>query len=144
MVLATWFGSGYSPIAPGTAGTVAAIPLYLLLSTLSVVPYICLTVLFIIASCMIASRAVRITGIHDPGIVVIDEVAGYLVTMTGGEPTLLKVAIGFLLFRVMDVLKPFPANLIDSRLSGGVGVVMDDVAAGVYAALLLHLLARWL
>jgi len=143
MILATWFGSGYSPVAPGTAGTLAAIPFYLLLSPLPIVPYLSLTILFIIVSSLVASRADLITGCHDPKIVVIDEVAGYLVTMTGVDPTPRTIVIGFFLFRFFDVLKPFPANVIDARVPGGAGVVLDDVAAGIYAAVALHLLARW-
>lgn len=141
MLLATWFGSGRSPVAPGTAGTAAAIPLYLLVSGLPLFLYLAFTVLFILFSIAVASRAEAILGCHDHGSLVIDEVAGFLVAMAGSHPSLITVMAGFFLFRLFDVVKPFPAGWIDRNLPGGAGVVLDDVAAGAYAGLVMHLLA---
>lgn len=144
MLLATWFGSGRSPVAPGTAGTAAAIPLYLLVSRLPLSGYLLFTILFTLFSIVVASRAEEILGCHDHGSLVIDEVAGFLVTMAGSTPGLTQMALGFVLFRIFDVLKPFPAGWIDRTIPGGAGVVLDDVAAGVYACLVMHLVARFL
>lgn len=144
-ILATWFGSGLSPVAPGTAGTLAAIPLYLLLSSVSLPVYLAFTLAFTLLACWVSGRAQTIYNASDPGRIVIDEVAGYLVTMAAsGPPTLLTVLAGFLLFRIFDIIKPFPARLIDRRMKNGCGVVLDDIVAGIYAWLGLQLLGRFM
>lgn len=143
-VLATWFGSGCAPIAPGTFGTLAAIPLYLLVSGFSLPLYIGFLLLFTLFACWVAGRAEELFGRHDAGQIVIDEVVGYLTTMVAVTPTIVHIAAGFFLFRLFDILKPPPARQIDRFMLSGTGVVLDDSAAGVYACLCLHLLSRWL
>ncbi len=142
-VLATWFGSGLSPVAPGTFGTAAAIPLYLLLARLPLPWYLAFLVIFSVAACWVADRAETIYERHDPGLIVIDEVAGFILTMAGVAFGWKEILAGFLLFRFFDVVKPFPARTIDRRMKNGCGVVLDDLAAGVYACLALHLLTRF-
>ncbi len=140
-VLGTWFGCGRFPHAPGTAGTLGAVPLYLLLR-----PYDRLTVLgaataIALVGVWAASEMIHITKQKDPQIVVIDEVAGVLITLSVSAPTWTSLAAGVVLFRIFDQFKPWPARALES-LPGGWGVVMDDVAAGVWGALALALLQR--
>jgi phosphatidylglycerophosphatase A len=144
VVLATWGGCGFSPFAPGTVGTLGAIPLYLLLARLPLAAYLGATLLLTVLACWVAGRAQEIYGEHDPGKIVIDEVAGYLVTMAGMPLSWQGVVAGFFLFRLFDIVKPPPARLIDQRLTSGTGVVLDDIVAGLYACACLHLLARFL
>jgi phosphatidylglycerophosphatase A len=144
VLAATWFGTGFSPVASGTVGTVGAIPLYLLLTRLPLLPYLAVTALFTLAACWISGAAERMFQEQDSGKIVIDEVAGFLVTMTGVTATWQTVLAGFLLFRFFDIVKPPPARYFDRRMKNGYGVVLDDVAAGVYACLTLHLAARFM
>jgi phosphatidylglycerophosphatase A len=143
ILLATWFGSGYAPVASGTVATAAAIPLQLALALLLPGPWrlpgqIAAIVLLSLAGIYAAGVLERRLGRHDPSEAVIDEVAGYLVTMFLVPPTILTVACGFLLFRIFDIVKPWPAGPAE-RLGGGLGIMADDLMCGVYACLLLHL-----
>lgn len=144
IIFATWWGTGYSPLASGTVGTLAAIPLYLLLARLPLLPYLLVLLPLTAFSCWVSGRAEAIFNEKDSGKIVIDEVVGYLVTMTGAPISWKSVAVGFLLFRFFDVAKVPPANVIDRHLKNGYGVVLDDVVAGVYACVALHLLVRFL
>jgi phosphatidylglycerophosphatase A len=136
----TWssfFGSGYFPVAPGTAGTAAAIPLWWLLSH-PLVPwwaYLAATALVTWTGILAADRAGRYYGVADSGHIVIDEVAGYLITMALLPRVWWLGLVGFAFFRVTDVLKPPPARFfdVDPRWKNGKGVVLDDVFAGVWA-----------
>lgn len=141
-VLATWFGCGRVPIAPGTAGTLGAIPLYLLLRPCG--PAVVLGVAIALAAVGVwaADQVIARTGLKDPQIVVIDEVVGVLVTLAASAPTWTSLALGFVLFRVFDQWKPWPARQLES-LHGGWGVVMDDVAAGAWGAAALGALRVW-
>ena len=141
---ATWWGSGYSPIASGTVGTLAAIPLYLLLCRLQVLTYVLLLIPLIFISSWLSGRAEQIFNEKDSRKIVIDEVVGYLVTMIGVSPSFTAITLGFFLFRFFDIVKVPPANIIDRRMENGFGVVLDDVAAGIYACLMLHLLLRFI
>lgn len=144
LIMSTWFGSGLFPVASGTVGTAAAIPFYLLLANAPVTAYIAITVAFTIFSCWIAGRAEEIFLQHDSGKIVIDEVAGYLVTMIGVTLSWQTVVAGFLLFRFFDITKIPPARYFDRSVKSGVGVVLDDVVAGIYSCICLHLLMRFL
>ena len=138
-LLASGFYTGFLPVAPGTFGTAAAVPLYLLFSTLpSVGHYLGAVALFIVLACVTADRAERLWGEKDCQKIVIDEWAGFLVTMTGVSPGLLSVTAGFVIFRILDIAKPFPLRRLERLIPGGAGVVADDVGAGVYGCLLLH------
>lgn len=143
-LLATWGGTGFSPVASGTVGTLGAIPFYLLLARLPLSLYLVVTVLFFLFASWVSGRAEEIFNEKDSGKIVIDEVAGYLVTMVGAAADLKSVIIGFFLFRLFDIIKPPPARYFDRRMKNGWGVVLDDVAAGVYACLALHLILRFI
>lgn len=140
--LATWGGSGYAPVASGTFGTLAAIPFYLLLAHLSPPLYLLTLTAFFFLACWVSGRAEIIFQEQDCGKIVIDEVVGYLVTMTAIPLDWRYVVAGFFLFRFFDIAKIPPARWFDRQLKNGYGVVLDDVAAGVYSWLSLWLLAR--
>lgn len=143
-ILATGFGSGFAPLAPGTAGTLVGIPLYLLFSVLPW-PIRLITVLaFTCLSWHVADEAEKLFGRKDAQCIVIDEIAGLQWTLFLVAPTVFHVALGFALFRLFDIVKPFPARLFQERLPGGCGVVADDLAAGIYANLSLQVLILWL
>ncbi len=137
--IATGAYSGYSPFASGTVGTLAAIPLYLLISGLDPLVYLLFLLLFLPLSFWSAGEAERIFGKKDSGKIVIDEIIGYLVTMFMLPGGVIYIVAGFLLFRFFDITKIFPANAAE-RMGGGPGVVMDDVVAGIYANLSLRLI----
>jgi phosphatidylglycerophosphatase A len=144
ILIATWWGTGYSPIASGTVGTLAAIPLYLLMAGVPLPYYLLLLIPLVLFSCWVSGQAETIFNEKDSGKIVIDEVVGYLVTMTGASPSWGSVILGFFLFRFFDIVKVPPANIIDRRLKNGCGVVLDDVVAGMYACAMLHLLPRFI
>jgi phosphatidylglycerophosphatase A len=133
-VLATWFGCGHVPYAPGTAGTLGAIPLYLLLRPMGHVAVFASAVVITAIGIWAADHVARDLGTKDPQIVVIDEVAGVLLTLSVAPPTWPALAAGVILFRVFDQTKPWPARTAERRLPGGWGIVLDDVAAGVWGA----------
>jgi phosphatidylglycerophosphatase A len=141
---ATWGGTGFSPFASGTVGTLGAIPLYLVLAQLPLPLYLLSTVAFTLFACWVSGHAEEVFGEHDSGKIVIDEVAGYLVTMAGVTLSWQAVLAGFFLFRLFDITKPQPARWFDRSLKNGYGVVLDDVAAGLYACAATHLLMRFL
>jgi phosphatidylglycerophosphatase A len=136
--LALGFGSGLAAKAPGTFGTLAAIPLYLLMTNLSQPWYIGLTLLSVLAGCYICGKAAEDMGVHDHGAIVWDEVAGLLITMTAAPVSGLWLAVGFVLFRFFDILKPWPIRWLDAKIHGGFGIMIDDVLAGVFAFLCLQ------
>ena len=142
VLTATWFGTGLSPFAPGTVGTLGAIPLYLALVRLPFPLYLATLVAFVFLSAWVAGMAQDLYGAKDPGKIVIDEVAGYLVTMAGAPADWQSVILGFLLFRFFDVVKVPPARFFDRQVKSGWGVVLDDVVAGLYACAALHLILR--
>ena len=140
LLLATGFGSGYSPVGPGTAGTVVGVVLYLLLKDLSPFVYGITVVTFIFCASWVSTEAAIDLGTKDPQRVVIDEIAGYLVTMAFVPFSWKAVLIGFVLFRIFDITKPFPARWIERHAPAGWGIVGDDVMAGVYANIGLQIL----
>jgi phosphatidylglycerophosphatase A len=139
-VLATWFGIGFSPLAPGTLGTLAALPLYFALrgfgSSVVLAAAIVLGLAGVWASGVVAAHV----GKEDPQIVVIDEVAGVLVALAFAPPTVAGFVLAVVLFRVFDMTKPFPARAAE-RLPGGWGIVVDDIAAGLWSAAITRLIA---
>jgi phosphatidylglycerophosphatase A len=138
MFLATGFCIGNIPFAPGSFGSLIGLPLSFALTGISLAPAVLCTLLFIFFAVYIADVAEKILEQNDPGCIVIDEAAGMMVTLTGLPFNPITVVIGFVLFRVLDILKPFPIRNLDKRVPGGWGVVADDVAAGVVANLLLR------
>jgi len=142
-LIAFGFGSGLAPKAPGTFGTLVAIPLYLLLEPLSLTNFLIVLIILSLVSFYIAGKSAQLLGVHDHGGIVIDEICGYLVTMALAPSGWQWIIIGFILFRIFDILKPWPINLLDKNVSGGIGIVLDDLMAGIYALLSLELIV-WL
>lgn len=141
MLCATVLGVGYSPVMPGTMGTLAAVPIAYAVMGLGA-PALWLTTAVVTgAGTWAAGRYCERTGTHDNQRVVIDEVAGYLLTMSLVPRTAGNLALGFLLFRVLDIAKPWPIRLVDRRVRGGFGVMADDLLAGAVGAVVLRLLA---
>jgi phosphatidylglycerophosphatase A len=143
-LLALGFGSGLLPKAPGTAGTVVGIPVFLLLQPLGWSWYLAVTALLFLAGIGICAHTAARLGVHDHPGIVWDEIVGYLVTMTLAPAGWLWIAIGFALFRLFDVLKPWPIRWFDRRVHGGFGIMLDDLVAGLFAAGVLQLLAVYL
>jgi len=141
--VATGFGSGLVPFAPGTAGTIVGIPIYLAFSRLSWILYFVLVVAFTSLACYVSNQAERMFGEKDTSRIVIDEMVGFQWTMFLVAPTVLHVFIGFILFRLFDILKVFPAGYFHRRLPGGYGVVIDDVVAGMYANIAFLLIIKF-
>lgn len=141
--LAFGFGTGLSPKAPGTIGTLAAVPLFLLMSQFSLIIYTIVLIILILLSFYIAGKSAELLGIHDHGGIVIDEICGYLVTMLLAPVSWQAMLLGFVLFRFFDIFKPWPIKQLDQSISGGVGIVVDDLMAGIYALLSLQLIL-WL
>ncbi|WP_329602082.1 phosphatidylglycerophosphatase A family protein [Sansalvadorimonas verongulae] len=140
-LLAFGFGSGLAPKAPGTFGTLAAIPFYLLLQYLSLPLYLLVVVVASVVGITICGRTSKDLGVHDHGGIVWDEFCGFWVTMIAAPTGWLWVAIGFILFRMFDIWKPWPIDLVDREMDGGSGIMVDDLIAGVYALICLQLLA---
>jgi phosphatidylglycerophosphatase A len=135
-VIAVWFGCGHMPYIPGHTGALGAIPLYLLLRPHGPLAVAGAAVVITLIGFWAAGRVEARLGFKDPQIVVVDEVAGVLTTWIAAPPTTLALIVGFLAFRIFDVLKPWPARAAE-RLNGGPGVMLDDVAAGLWGAAVL-------
>ncbi|MHA6963304.1 phosphatidylglycerophosphatase A family protein [Zobellella denitrificans] len=143
-LLALGFGSGLSPVMPGTMGTLAAIPLYLLVQGLPLWAYLGLLVLGFVAGIKICEAATRAIGRHDHGAIVWDEIIGFGITMIAAPAGWGWIAAGFVLFRFFDIVKPWPIRWFDRRVHGGVGIMLDDVIAGLFALACLQGLAAFL
>ncbi|TFG91879.1 MAG: phosphatidylglycerophosphatase A [Syntrophobacterales bacterium] len=142
-IAATGLGSGLSPLAPGTAGTLVGVLVYMVFSRFSWPLYLLSVVAFSLFAVYVSWEAERIYNEKDPPRIVIDEIAGLLVAMFLVTPTLWHVFWGFILFRAFDIIKPFPIRLCEQKFPGGYGVVGDDIVAGVYANIMLLLLVRF-
>jgi len=139
LFLAFGFGSGLAKKAPGTLGTLAAVPVYWAFAQTGIVAYSLLTVAVTIAGIWICDIAAKKLGEHDFGGIVWDEIAGYLITLWLVPFSWQAMVVGFLLFRVFDIIKPWPIKWVDQRVEGGFGIMLDDVLAGVFAGFLLLL-----
>ena len=137
--LALGFGSGLVPRAPGTAGTVVAIPVYLALQSLPLHLYLPLVAALFLVGIPICAHTAQRLGVHDHPGIVWDEIVGYLVTMTFAPPGWLWVVAGFVLFRFFDIVKPWPISWCDRKVEGGFGIMLDDLLAGMMAAGVLQL-----
>jgi phosphatidylglycerophosphatase A len=142
--LAFGFGSGASPVAPGTAGTALAVLIYLLLPTMNVVSYSLFVLASLIMGIWLCGKTSRDLGVHDHGGIVWDEFTGFWLTMLMAPPGWIYVVAGFLLFRFFDIVKPWPIRWVDRQVHGGLGIMMDDVLAGLMAMVCLQLLAVWI
>ena len=141
-VLAFGFGSGLAPKAPGTAGTVLAVFIYLALAPLPLLYYIGVCGILFLAGIWICGRASRDLAVHDHGGIVFDEIVGFLVVMIALPPTWPWIAAGFVLFRIFDIAKPWPIGWLDRRVRGGLGIMLDDLLAALAAWALLQLAFR--
>lgn len=142
--LAFGLGSGASPWAPGTAGTLAAVPLYFLLAQLPLPYYLAMLLITFVIGCWLCGKTSADLGVHDHGGIVWDEFVGYWITMLALPVSWSWALAGFVLFRFFDILKPWPIRWIDTKVQGGFGIMLDDVLAAVYAGALLHLAYYWL
>jgi phosphatidylglycerophosphatase A len=139
LFLAQGFGSGRLPWAPGTFGTLPGVVLYLLLAGLALGPYLAVTAVLLLIGIPLCGRAARTLGRTDPPSVVWDEIVGYLITMIAIAPSWPAVVAGFAAFRLFDIWKPWPIGWIDRQVGGGLGIMLDDVVAGLMALALMHL-----
>lgn len=138
--IAFGFGAGTMPFAPGTFGTLLAIPFYLLIARLPLMYYFTFVLIFTVISVWLCERVHRQIGEHDHPGVTIDEFAGFFITMINAPLGAIWVILGFLLFRFFDIVKPWPIRLLDEKITNGFGTVIDDVIAGVYAFFILQLI----
>lgn len=138
--LAFGFGSGVFPKAPGTAGTVAAILPWFFLAQLDVLSYLVVLLLAILLGIYLCEKSSKDLGVHDHPGIVWDEFCGFWLTMVAIPFSWQWLVAGFLLFRFFDILKPWPINWLDKKVHGGLGIMLDDLLAGVYAWLILQLL----
>lgn len=138
--LAFGFGSGLIPIAPGTWGTLAAIPLYLLINSQTAATYLIITILAFIAGIWICHKVSTDLGLNDYSGIVWDEIVGYLLTMYKAPFDIKWMIIGFLLFRLFDIWKPQPIRYIEQNINGGLGVMLDDILAAIPAWLIMQCL----
>jgi phosphatidylglycerophosphatase A len=146
LFLASGVYTGYMPVASGTFGTLVAIPLFWLFapwSDISAALVVLTWVAAVALACWIADRAEKLLDEHDSGVIVIDEIVGYLGATLFLPPTWEYTILAFFVFRALDVIKPFPANWIDQKMPGGAGVVLDDVVSGLYSNVVTRLIAAW-
>ena len=143
MFIATGCYSGYLPKAPGTWGSLVGLVQYSLLHTLSLPVYLAVVAGLFVVGSFVAGEAEKILDNRDPGVVVIDEIVGILIAMIAVPLTPLTMVLGFVLFRIFDILKPFPVNFFDQRFHGGLGIMLDDVIAGIYSLIILQLLVHF-
>lgn len=143
-VVAFGFGAGHAPFAPGTAGTLVAVPIYLLLRETGLPIYLAVVAAMFAFGVWCCGVTERDLGAEDAPGIVWDEIVGYLIAMIAAPAGWEWIVAGFVLFRLFDIVKPFPIRLIDRRVGGGLGVMLDDALAGVFAALVLQLGAWFL
>ena len=143
---------GYSPFAPGTFGTLWGIPVafaitLLIPSSMGLYAAMALQAAIIailtIIAIIVAGGAAKVLNAKDPGLIVCDEIVGFCVAAFMVELTLINIILVFILFRIFDILKPLPVSLIDKKVEGGLGIVLDDIAAGVYANIAAHIIISY-
>ncbi|GHF81030.1 phosphatidylglycerophosphatase A family protein [Thalassotalea marina] len=138
--LALGFGSGLAPKAPGTFGTLAAIPIFLLMSVLAAPIYAIVVLVMATAGIYICGKAAQDAGVHDHPAIVWDEIVGFVITMFLIPVSWHSVLVGFILFRIFDIFKPWPISWLDKNCHGGLGIMLDDIAAGFAALAVMHLI----
>ena len=138
--LATGCFTGFLPLVPGTWGTFAAIPLVILVHRVDLILQGIIALVFVTAAAWVAGKAEILLGELDPRPIVIDEMAGFLISLLWLPLNPLTVCLGFGLFRLFDIVKPPPISSVEKRMRGGWGVVIDDVLAGVFTNAVLRLL----
>ena len=143
LFIATGFGSGYLPIAPGTWGSLVGVALWFALRNLETIPYLGVIAGIFVVGTFCAGATEKIVDRADPGLVVVDEIVGQLLALLAVPHHPVAVLLAFLTFRVFDIVKPFPAGWLDRHLHGGLGIMLDDVVAGLYSFLVLQLVWRF-
>ena len=138
--LASGLGLGYAPLIPGTFGSLLGIGIYYFAGRLEIWAYLAFLLLFFLFSVLVSEKAEKILLTHDPQIITIDEVVGYLITMLTFPTSWKWLLVGFIAFRFFDIIKPWPGSYFDIHSKGGLYTVMDDVIAGIYANVLLQIL----
>ena len=138
--LAFGFGSGLAKKAPGTWGTLVAIPIFLLICALPWWAYLMVTLCVTLFGIWLCGASSKALGVHDHPGIVWDEIAGFLITMIAVPVSWLTILLGFALFRLFDIWKPWPISLLDRHVDGGLGIMLDDIFAGVFAAISLQLI----
>ena len=136
------FGSGLMPVAPGTFGTVVAMPLYWLLSDLALWWYLLVAASMFVVGIYLCGRTAKELGVEDHPGIVWDEIVGYLVTMIAAPSGWPWMMVGFVLFRLFDILKPWPIGFIDRRIKGGLGIMLDDILAGVFGFIIIQIISN--
>lgn len=140
---------GYSPFAPGTVGTLWGIPVAIAITLIipssmglyaTIALQAAIIVVLTVIAVIVASGAAKVLNTKDPGLIVCDEIVGFCVAAFMVELTLINIILVFILFRIFDILKPLPVSLIDKKVEGGLGIVLDDIAAGVYANIAAHII----
>lgn len=139
-LLALGFGTGYAPKMPGTIGTLVGILFYLPMIYLSWPIYTGVTIVLFLLGIWLCEVTAGHLGVHDHGGIVWDEIVGFLITMTAVPSDWRFVVLGFVLFRLFDIWKPWPISWLDSKVTGGLGIMMDDVLAGIYALIVLQII----
>ena len=138
-ILAFGFGTGLSPVAPGTVGSLVGVLFAWLTLDFGLPLQLAVAAAISFAGIWICGESARRIGVHDHGGIVWDEIAGMYITLLAAPPTIAGFALGFVLFRVFDIAKPWPIRDLDHRLGGGLGIMLDDLAAALYALILLGL-----
>jgi phosphatidylglycerophosphatase A len=141
--IAFGFGAGAMPFAPGTFGTLIAIPFYLLLQPLPLIYYITVVTIMTVGAIWLSDHVAKVIHVHDHPGMCIDEVIGYLITMINAPKGFFWIVLGFILFRIFDIWKPWPIRTIDERVGGGFGIILDDIIAALYSLIGLQLL-NWI
>ena len=141
--VAMGFGSGLSPKAPGTAGTLMTVPLVYFLQQQTLLVYVLVTLFVLLTGSWVCGYAAKKLQVHDHSGIVYDEVAGFLITMFMIPQSWVLMLIGFALFRFFDAVKPWPISWFDKNVHGGFGIMFDDVIAGIISLLCLMLLQHW-
>ena len=140
MWFATGFGAGLSPLAPGTVGSLVGVLFYMTMAGLPLAAYLSVVLVLAVFGVWVCDRAGKCLGVTDHPGIVWDEIVGVLITMTATPRSWQGVVLGFALFRLFDIFKPWPVASIDRRVGGGLGVMLDDVMAGLYALACLQIL----
>ncbi len=143
MFIATGFYSGYMPKAPGTWGSVVGVLIWFFLYRLDIAVYWGVVAVLFLAGTIAAGAAEKIVDQPDPGIITIDEVVGQLMVLAIVPASPIWVLTGFVIFRFFDIIKPFPVNWLDNHIHGGLGIMLDDVAAGLYAMAVIWVLLQF-
>ena len=140
-LLSLGFGSGCTPKAPGTMGTLVGVLFYLPLQLLAWPYYLAVLLLLCLAGIWLCGRTASALGVHDHPAIVWDEIVGYLLTMVAAPSGWGWIALGFVLFRIFDIWKPWPIGLLDKQLKGGFGVMADDLLAGIFSLSIMQIIA---